>query len=115
MISSCVPLAPDFRSTSIVPALSIVLLAPSTPTMDAMLSTAGSASIARPAWRCSSDMREKLTVSALWMRTCSWPVSCVGNSPLGITMYSSTVSANVATAASSVAVWWSSTHPRPRS
>ncbi len=115
MMSSCEPLASCLMSTSMVPALSIVLLAPSTPTMDAMFSTAGSSSIARAAWRCRSDMRAKLTVSALCTRTCSWPVSCVGNRPLGISTYSSTVSAKVASATSSVVVWLSSTQIRPRS
>ena len=44
------------------------------------------------------------------MRACSWPVSCVGNKPLAISTYSSTVSASVPSATSKVARWRSSTH-----
>ena len=37
------------------------------------------------------------------------PVSCTGKKPLGMTMYSTTVSTNVATATSRVTAWRSST------
>ncbi len=98
-----------------LPVLSMVLLAASTPTTELMLCTSGSSRIACAAAFCSSAMRVYETSCAASMRALSWPVSCVGNRPLGMTAYSSTVSASVAMATTSVSGWWRSTHSRPTS
>ena len=73
--------------------------------VDATEATAGSASstFAIACWLSSiaSNEIEGDACVMPWMM----PVSCVGKKPLGMVMYSSTVSTSVATATSSVIVW----------
>ena len=110
MVSCCEPLRSRFRLISMLPVCIIVLLAASTPTSELSDSTSGSSMMARAASCCSRAMRSKDTDSAASTRARSWPVSCTGNSPFGISTYSSTVSASVASATSSVSGCRSSTH-----
>ncbi len=109
MLASWSP-RPGTMLMSIRPVCSMVLLAASTPITVLRLCTSGSARMARAAACCSSAIRSNDTSCAASMRACSWPVSCVGNRPFGITMYSSTVSTMVSTATTNVRPWWRSTH-----
>lgn len=90
------------------PALSVALL-PSTPMKDDTAATSGSFSalLAAACWR--SAMAVKEIDCGAWVMAWIRPVSCCGKKPLGITMYSSTVSAKVARATSSVSGWCRST------
>ncbi|MDT4831180.1 hypothetical protein FQZ97_646780 [compost metagenome] len=103
------------RLMSMLPVCSIVLLAASTPTKELRFSTSWSSRMARAACCCSCAMRSKDTSCAACTRACSWPVSCVGNRPLGIVRYSSTVSTSVSSATSSVSGWCAITQCSERS
>ncbi|KAG1433860.1 hypothetical protein G6F57_021881 [Rhizopus arrhizus] len=83
------------------PALSVALL-PSTPMKDDTACTSGSSSTSRAAacWR-SAIAGNEMDCGA-WVMAWIRPVSCCGKKPLGTTMYSTTVSANVPSATSSV-------------
>ena len=93
-----------FRLISIRPLFSVALV-PSTPMNDDRLSTAGSCStiFAISCWRSAIAENEIDCCASVmpWMA----PVSWTGKKPFGIRMYSSTVSASVATATSSVIGW----------
>ena len=96
------------------PALSVALL-PSTPMNEDTACTSGSSSASRAAacWRSAMAVNEMDCGACVmaWIR----PVSCCGKKPLGIRMYSSTVSANVASATSRVSGWCRSTFCSMRS
>ncbi len=92
-----------------------LLLAASTPTTELIDCTAASCSTRRAASPCSADMRSKDTSDAACTWSCSCPVLCTGNRSLGISTYSSAVSASVSSATPSVKGWWACTHFRPPS
>ncbi|MNM21823.1 hypothetical protein D3C81_321890 [compost metagenome] len=110
MMSSWLSLRERFRLISMLPVCSMVLLAASTPTRELRVSTSGSSSSALAAACCKTAMRAYETACDVSRRACSCPVSCVGNRPFGMTMYSTTVSTRVARATSRVSPWRFSTH-----
>jgi hypothetical protein len=73
-----------FRLINMRPVCSIVLLLASTPTKLLSVSTSGSCMIRRATSSCCCAISEYDTDCAASIRACSWPVSCVGNKPLGI-------------------------------
>ncbi len=87
------------------PELSVVLV-PSTPMKEEMLSTAGSASTTSTSFCCNAAMAGKLTVCGASLMPRITPVSCTGKKPLGMTMNKSTVATKVEMVTSSVAKRW---------
>ena len=83
------------------PALRVALL-PSTPMNDDTACTSGSSSASRAAACWRSAMAEKEIDCGACVMAWISPVSCCGKKPLGTTMYSTTVSANVPSATSKV-------------
>ncbi len=101
-------------SISMRPVLRVELV-PSTPMKDDRLATSGSSSTtsASACWRCAMAWNETDCGASLmpWIR----PASCSGKKPFGTATYSATVSASVATVASSISGWRFSTQVRVRS
>ncbi|CFN16862.1 Uncharacterised protein [Bordetella pertussis] len=83
------------------PLFSVGLL-PSTPMNEDTAATSGSCTMMRAAscWRC--DMAANEMVCGACVMAWISPLSCCGKKPLGTTMYSSTVSAKVPSATSSM-------------
>ena len=94
-----------FRLIWIRPLL-IVVLVPSIPMNDDRLSTPGSFRIvpASASWRSFMALKETVCDPSEMPRIT--PVSCTGKNPLGMTRKRNTVVNSVATATTSVAVWW---------
>ncbi|MNT15012.1 hypothetical protein D3C72_1500430 [compost metagenome] len=90
-----------FNAICMRPALSVALL-PSTPMNEDTACTSGSSSTRRAAVCWRSAMAGKEMDCGAWVMAWIRPVSCCGKKPLGTTMYSSTVSAKVATATTRV-------------
>ncbi len=90
-----------FSAICMRPALSVALL-PSTPIKEDTACTSGSSSTRRAAARWRSAMAGKEIDWGAWVIAWIRPVSCCGKNPFGITRYSSTVKAKVASATSNV-------------
>ena len=102
-----------FRLIWMRPLLSVVLV-PSAPMNEEMLSTAGSVSRTFASSCCFSVMASKEVEAEACEMPWMMPVSWVGKKPLGMVMYRTTVSTRVASATSSVMVWKRSTNFRVR-
>ncbi len=91
-----------FRLISMRPAF-IVVLVPSTPMKADTLCTAGSFSTTSDTARCFCDIAWNEMLCEASVTPWITPVSCTGKKPFGIARYSTTVSASVPIATSSVA------------